>query len=120
MKVLFTIATLLVFCSCIKLETANNFEGAWRVLDSQFSPLADEVEMNLSDGVVTIVADGDHIGSGDYVFIDDYIVFGWTLDFHDIYVLMLDASLADSNTLALKWKPIGFWYPYTSLFVRQK
>lgn len=119
MRLLSILSAIYCLCSCIRIEERLSYEGGWVVLENQFSPLAEQVEVELYDGTATIIADGWYVGAGDYVYVNESIVFGWTVEWSGISVLMLDASMVDSNTMAFRWKPLESFYPCTSLFVRQ-
>ena len=113
------LAALLLLTSCISTtEVSDDYEGRWHSDRLPFGSLAAEVviEMDGHDAIVEV--DGEMVGSGGYTLIEGNAVFGWELDIHGEEILFLDASCKD-EVLFVRWKPSGFWYPYTSGFNRQ-
>lgn len=107
---------LLLLTSCISTtEVSESFEGRWHSDRLPFGDLASEAVIELADGETRVEVDGEYKGGGHYTLADDVAVFGWSIDLCGEDILFLDAILTD-EVLFVRWKPIEYWYPYTSGF----
>lgn len=113
------LAALLLLTSCISTtEVSEGYEGRWHSSCLPFGDLATEAVIELHDGYTYVELDGEYKGGGHYVITEDVAVFGWSIDLCGENILFLDAMLTD-EVLFVRWKPIEYWYPYTSGFERE-
>lgn len=110
------LAILLLLTSCITTtEVSESYEGRWHSDRLPFGDLASEAVIELADGETRVEVDGEYKGGGHYTIVEDVAVFGWSIDLCGEDILFLDAMLTD-EVLFVRWKPIEYWYPYTSGF----
>lgn len=110
---------LILLTSCISTtEVKESYEGRWHSDRLPFGDLATDAVIELTDGETFVEVDGEYKGGGHYVITEDVAVFGWSIDLSGENILFLDAMLTD-EILFVRWKPIEYWYPYTSGFERK-
>lgn len=113
------LSILLLLTSCISTtEVSEGYEGRWHSDSLPFGDLAADAVIELTDGETFVEVDGEYKGGGHYVITEDVAVFGWSIDLCGEDILFLDAMLTD-EVLFVRWKPIEYWYPYTSGFERK-
>ena len=110
---------LILLTSCITTtEVKESYEGRWHSSCLPFGDLATEAVIELHDGYTYVELDGEYKGGGHYTLSNDVAVFGWHIFLRGEDILFLDAMLTD-EVLFVRWKPIEYWYPYTSGFERE-
>lgn len=98
--------------------TYDDIKGTWHSSQASFGGFAEEVVLDIGRENVVVTADGEYKGGGHYTIAEDVAVFGWSIDLCGEDILFLDAMLTD-KVLFVRWKPIEYWYPYTSGFERE-
>lgn len=109
---------LFLISSCVATDVSymDDFKGEW---------ICDQLPIgNLVDTMVLYIDDDMTVVVDDIVYIEDYrinnytLVCGWIIEIDGVEFLFLDATVTSNDELLLRWKPIDFYYPYTTTFKR--
>lgn len=117
MKYVWTLILLFLLSSCVSTESLyrDDFQGEWLCDHLPMGDFVDTVVLNIDDNEMMIMIDDD-VYMKDYRIIKNTMVLDWTINVRGVEFLFLDATLTSDNELLLRWKPIDFWYPYTTIF----
>ena len=57
-------------------------------------------------------------GTNSYVVSDGQMLMGWSVEMHGANVVFYDATPTIDDQLLVRWKPIDYYYNFTSIFER--
>ena len=109
---------LLLVSSCVATDISytDDFKGEWICDQLPIGNFADTIMLYVDDDM-TVVID-DIVYMKNYRINNYTLVCGWTIEINGVEFLFLDATLSSNDELLLRWKPVDFYYPYTTVFKR--
>ena len=116
MKRLF-ISFLFLLASCTSIEYTD-IHGEWHSATDAFLPFADSVVLDITGGEVTVFADNEEVGRGSYIIDKGQAIMGWSVELRSTPIVLYDATMTADDRLLLRWKPIDYYYNFTSEFKR--
>ena len=107
---------LLLLASCTTIEYTD-LRGEWHSTDA-FLPFAECVTLDITESEVAVIADNEEVGRGGYTIDRGQAVMGWSVEMHSIPIVLYDATMTADDRLLLRWKPIDYYYNFTTQFER--
>ena len=108
---------LLLLASCVSTTTHyDGFEGSWHSSQDTFGPFADEVELSIDNTSVSVYVDHEYKGTKSYVVSEGQMLMGWSVEMRGTDVIFYDATKTIDSDMLVRWKPIDYYYSFTSLF----
>ena len=105
--------------SCVSITHYDDIKGTWHSSQASFGGFAEEIILDIGSESVIVTADGVHKGEGSYRMVRGQAIMGWAVNLRGYDIVFYDATLTTDDKLILRWKPIDFYYNFTSIFDRE-
>ena len=115
-KHILLLLSLISSCIVTDISYIDDFKGNWECHQLPMGDCIDEMSLYIENDRIEVVID-DTVYIKDYIISNQILICGWTIKTEYVEILFLDMFLHNGN-LILRWKPIDFYYPYTTVFKR--